>query len=236
MLSRNTRGCTLQEYPWMSIKQQGNVSSWSTPELNQSDKHWRVCVHSTKGFAVQVFSCLTSQCRNTELREMWILNRKESHALRGSCLPQFWEVHWRSRIREAQSSAHYCLPCSPSLFLLCAQELRLLAAVPAELSETRAPRLGSDQCLDLKTWSRGMDGRGTREVCSLTLQCVPKVESLSSYSSQQSLDTLNWKDSWGRMEYTGTTGTSQSCCFPTNLGYLAPYNYCQKMQDSSTQI
>lgn len=54
-------------------------------------------------------------------------------------LAPVWGVHWRSRIREAESSAHYCLPSSPFLFLLCAQELRLLAAVPAEPSESRAP-------------------------------------------------------------------------------------------------
>lgn len=51
---------------------------------------------------------------------------------------------------------------------------------------------------------RGMDGRGPRAVCSLTLQCVPRLKSLSSYSSQESLDSHSTgktpEEGWSTLE------------------------------------
>lgn len=49
-----------------------------------------------------------------------------------------------------------------------------------------------------------MDGRGPRAVCSLTLQCVPRLKSLSSYSSQESLDSHSTgktpEEGWSTLE------------------------------------
>lgn len=125
--------------------------------------------------------------------EMWILNKKESCGVRGSCLLRFWEVHWRSRIRGRKLSSW--LPCSPLLFLLCSgiealgSVLRhwLLALLQLGWVKILLLHPGSDQSLDLWPQAGAWVG-GTRAVCSLTLQAAPKLKSLSSYSSQESLE------------------------------------------------
>lgn len=119
------------------------LSSWrtlvpgSTAELVRSDIYCR-CWFSAPALAVQVFSCLSSQCRTLgwqHARESWT----ESSAVLwdGSRLPQCWEACWgqRSRIWEVNSCARYSLSSSPFLFLLCAQGTGDLASCSVKARE-----------------------------------------------------------------------------------------------------
>lgn len=85
------------------------LSSWrmSVPSPHQSltkVTHIAESVSSAPR-ALLCSCCPVSLLRSTELMDMWILNKNESLGLRGSCLPQFWEVHWRSRIRGKKLSS-----------------------------------------------------------------------------------------------------------------------------------
>lgn len=161
------------------------LSSWrtlvpgSTPELIQADRYCRCWVLSTNCFAVQVFSCLTSQCWNIEVTVcMRILNRKQCCGLRRLLFAPVWEVHWRprSRIREVNSSARYHLSSSPFCSCSVLGELKILPTVSVKATEQAC----SSCCvLDKLPGSQeysvqASDGISRRAVCSMTFQCVPK--------------------------------------------------------------
>lgn len=108
---------------------------------------------------------------------MWTSNTKESHGLRGSCLAQLWEDHWRIRDKSSAVTVcpvpHFCSCSGAEALGSCSScaEWESCSSALAQISPCR-PRVGS------------MDRRGPGAVCRLTLQCVPKLESLSGYSSR----------------------------------------------------
>lgn len=155
----------------MSNKQLENASSWSTLE-------WHTLQSVSPAPRALLCRCSpVSLLRNTELMGMWTSNTKESHGLRGSCLAQLWEDHWRIRDKSSAVTVcpvpHFCSCSGAEALGSCSScaEWESCSSALAQISPCR-PRVGS------------MDRRGPGAVCRLTLQCVPKLESLSGYSSR----------------------------------------------------
>lgn len=181
----------LQEDLWIPIKQLKNASSWSTPELNQSDTHCRFCALSTKGFAVQEFSCLTSQVHwadgdvNVEHKgEPW----SESLLLATVVGSSLEEEDQRQKL------SYFCLPCSPFLSLLCSGTEALGSCSSCAEWELRSSTLAQiSPCV----W-RDMDRRGTGTVWVWLCRVCPGW-SLSLVTAPGIIRvTLYWKDPWGR--------------------------------------